>query len=95
MPKNTMAAKGTTKRGTGLQHTTPYQLHKSQVPALSVLREKIIDFTEHKLTRYLLTLQDLKQQLVLADVINMYAKGDVVVAWRAGHPVWFKVQKEN
>lgn len=72
-------------------HTTEFQLHKSQLTVSSVKR--IIDYTEFKLKLFIKTVTDMQQKETLIKVLESYKRGLVAVAWKSGKPVWINVTK--
>jgi len=74
------------------ERSTEFQLHKSQLPLSNV--SKVLDFTEYKLKIFLQSVLDPQQKQTLAGIIKKYCKGEVVVAWKAGKPVWINVTKD-
>lgn len=74
------------------EFTTRYQFHKNFVPALEGLRDKVIDFTEHRLLKILSHVRDVKVNAELQTVLEDYRNGKVIVAWRAGNPVYLAVK---
>ncbi len=74
---------------------TEFQMHKTMHPMFDQLKKKLIDFTEHKLTRYLLTIEDPQQREMLMNVIDRYRRGLVAVAWKKGRPVHVDLTKEK
>jgi hypothetical protein len=73
-----------------LARCTEFQLYLGKKDA-----ENIIDFTEHKLLRYITTIDDPQQKLILSALVVDYRAGHVAVAWRRGKPVPLRVTKES
>lgn len=74
---------------------TEFQMHKTQHPLFDSAKNKLIDFTEHKLLRCMKNAGDMQQQAELQNLIASYKLGNVAIAWRQGQPTWFKVTKEK
>lgn len=74
------------------EHSTEFQLHKSQLTVFSV--KCIIDYTEFKLKRFIKTVTDTQQNETLIKVLESYKRGMVAVAWKSGNPVWINVTKD-
>jgi hypothetical protein len=73
---------------------TDFQLHKTQLDKFSGIQHKIIDFTEHRLKKYISITHNEEQKDVLNDLLNKYVKGHVAISWKAGIPHWLKVIKD-
>ena len=84
IPKNTRIKPG---------ESTEFQLHKSQQTIFSGILNRIVDFTEHRLRRYIETVKDTQQKLTLIALLQDYITGNVAVAWKRGQPIWIKVSK--
>ena len=74
---------------------TEFQLHKSQLTLEIRDRRRLLDYTEHRLTRYIKQLTDEIQKATLKRVLADYRAGKVVVAWQEGKPVWYSVTRES
>jgi hypothetical protein len=74
---------------------TEFQLHKSQHSILSGILNKVIDYTEHRLKKYIKHVKDPQQQAALKELLEKYKKGAVAIAWKAGRPVWIPITKDN
>jgi len=72
---------------------TEFQLHRSQNP-LTFLKN-VLDYSEHRLKRYIDHVVDEQQKFTLISVLKEYRAGLVAIAWKAGKPVWLKVTKEK
>lgn len=72
---------------------TDFQLHKSQI--LGSSGRNLFDYTEFRLSKYILHITDEQQKLTLIDILTQYRRGLVAVAWKAGRPVWITVTKES
>jgi hypothetical protein len=66
---------------------TEYQLHMPD--------NACIDYTERRLLILEESTKDNQQRHVLHDVIERYLHGHIVVAWRAGNPVWLNLKREE
>lgn len=84
IPKNTPVKHG---------ECTEFQLHKSQQTIFNNILRNICDFSEHKLIRYIDTVTDQQQKLVLVALLHDYKAGHVAIAWKRGQPIWIKVTK--
>lgn len=74
---------------------TEFQMHKTLHPQFDSLKKKLIDFTEHKLVRYLDSIVDAQQREVMMDIIDRYRRGLIAVAWKKGRPVHLDLTKEK
>ncbi len=74
---------------------TEFVLHKSQQTIFTGIQKQIIDYTEHKLIRYIKGTKDTQQKLVLAALLGEYKCGNVAIAWRRGQPKYLKVVKNG
>jgi hypothetical protein len=83
-PKNTKIKPG---------ECTEFQMHKSQHTAFTGIMHLVIDFTEHRLARYIEKIKDAQQKLILVALLQDYKIGNVAIAWKKGQPVWIKVSK--
>lgn len=72
---------------------TDFQMHKSQIPTSD--RRNLFDYTEFRLSRYILQLTDDQQLTTLTDILTKYRKGLVAIAWKSGKPVWISITKES
>lgn len=50
--------------------------------------DNVVDLTRVKLTRYVSTLRDPVARRAAAALVSRYDSGTIVVAWRAGRPVY-------
>jgi hypothetical protein len=87
-----MRTRGNTK--IPFSECTEFTLHVSQKSEFSKCRVQLIDYTEQKLKRYIATIVDKQQILVLNAMLSDYVQGHIAVAWRKGQPVYIKVTKE-
>jgi hypothetical protein len=90
--KQNMRTRGNTK--IPFSECTEFTLHVSQKSEFSKNKRNLIDYTEHKLRRYILTVTDKQQALVLNVMLTDYIQGNIAVAWRKGQPVYIKITKE-
>jgi len=77
-----------------LSECTDFTLHVSQKSEFAMSKCKFIDYTEHRLHRYIETIVDKQQELVLMTMLSDYLRGNIAIAWRRGQPVYVKVMKE-
>jgi hypothetical protein len=70
---------------------TDFQLHKSQLP--SVDKRNLFDYTEFRLKLYISQVTDDQQKTTLSEVLALYKRGQVAVAWKSGKPIWLNVTK--
>lgn len=73
--------------------TTDFQLHKSQLPGAD--KKNLFDYSEFRLKKYILQVTDEQQKSTLVHILDQYKKGLVVVAWKAGKPIWINITKES
>ena len=83
-PKNTKVRPG---------ECTEFQLHKSQQNIFDGILDKVFDYTEYRLLKYIDRVKDAQQRLILVALLHDYTIGDVAIAWKRGKPVWVKVSK--
>lgn len=83
------------KSSENLSTSTGFQLHKSQLSILSDVLHKVIDYTEHKLLRYIKGVKDPQQRAALMELVERYKKGLVAISWKSGRPAWLAVTKES
>lgn len=86
----------TAKRGTFAQGDKPgetrtaYQLYKSQITSSY---RNVFDYTEFRMKEYILNSKDEKEIDALKEILSLYKKGLIAIAWKAGIPVWVNVTK--
>lgn len=90
-----MATRIPSNLGPSQDHCTEFQLHKSQIPEFDAIRKKIVDFTEHKMLKYISTIEDVQQKTVLVDLLAKYRRGAAAIAWKRGRPIFCNVNKEK
>lgn len=73
---------------------TEFQMHKSQLTIFGGIMHKVLDFTEHKLEKYIDKIKDAQQKLVLIALLSDYTNGNVAIAWKRGQPIWIKISKD-
>jgi hypothetical protein len=78
-----------------LSECTEFVMHKSQQQIFAGIQRKIVDYTEHRLLRYMSNVKDPQQKQVLMAMIKDYRDGNIAVAWRRGQPVYVRVMKEG
>lgn len=76
-----------------LGECTEFQLHKSQQTIFHGILRKVYDYSEKRLIRYIDTVKDAQQKLILVALLQDYIDGHVAIAWKRGQPVWVKVTK--
>ncbi len=84
-----------TTQGDSLGVTTEFVLHKSQQEIFAGIQKKIIDYTEHRLIRYALSVVDPQQKMVVMALITDYRAGKVAIAWRKGQPTYVRVTHDS
>lgn len=72
---------------------TEFQLHKSQLNATS--KRNLIDYTEIRLLKYIEQLEDKRQKITIASILEDYKKGYLAIAWKSGRPSWVQITKES
>jgi DNA topoisomerase IB len=70
---------------------TEFQLHKSQNAAASY--RHILDYTSHRLLRYIDETTDDQQKSTLQNLLHDYRAGKIAIAWKSGKPIWMNVTK--
>jgi len=84
------------KRGTFAQGDKPgetrtaYQLYKSQ---LTSSYRNVFDYTEFRMKEYILSSKDESEVDALKEILSLYKKGSIAIAWKSGKPVWVNVTK--
>jgi membrane-associated PAP2 superfamily phosphatase len=78
-----------------LSNTTDFVMHKSQQQQFAGIQKKIVDYSEHRLLKYITIVKDLQQQIVLAAMIDDYREGNIAIAWRRGQPVYIRITKDG
>lgn len=68
-------------------------MHISQQSFTPEKRRGLIDYTQRKLEKYVETIDDAQQKMVLYALLHDYVKGDVAIAWKRGQPVYVKITK--
>jgi len=76
-----------------IHECTEFTLHVSQRTEFAGSRGKLIDYSEHRLRRYIKTIDDKQQVMLLKAMLVDYLTGQIAVAWRRGQPVYVKVTK--
>lgn len=69
---------------------TCFALHKSQS---TFNYGNVIDFSERRLMRLALSINDAQQKLVLMAMLSDYIHGLLAIAWKRGLPTYVKVTK--
>ena len=77
------------------KNTTEYVMHKSQTSLFNGIQHKVIDYSEHRLMRYIDSVTDRQQKLVLMALLSDYISGQVAIAWREGRPTYIRVTSET
>lgn len=90
--KATMATRNVSN---AMLNCTAYVLHKSQQSIFDGIQRSIIDFSEHKLKRYIKSVSDPQKKHVLSKLLDDYKDGEVVIGWLEGRPQWLKVTSEK
>lgn len=74
-----------------------FQLHKNTLPPMPEdLKAKLVDFTEHKLRRMIMTTPESERRRVLLCLLADYQQGKIAVAWQNGtNPIYVTVRKDD
>ena len=72
---------------------TEFTLHISQQTRLEGNRKSLIDYSQHQLTKYINTINDPQQRMVLIALLHEYITGNVAMAWKRGLPVYISIIK--
>jgi len=91
--KHDMRTRGTDGKNVSIESCTEFTLHVSQQSL--VQRTRLLDYSEKKLIKYIDTISDVQQKLVLYSLLHDYIKGHVALAWKRGQPIYIKVMKED
>lgn len=76
-----------------IAESTQFQLHKSQMTEFAEFMRSTYDFTEHKLKRYVDSIDDDQKKQIFEMLLIDYIKGNVAIAWRRGEPLHINVIK--
>lgn len=76
-----------------LHECTEFTMHISQKTEYNGFRKILLDYTEFKLRKYIESVEDKQQKLLLRAMLADYLTGNIAVAWRYGSPVYLKVTK--
>jgi len=71
--------------------STEFQLYKLQVVGSC----QLIDYTEHRLQKFIETVSDPHQKMTLCAILDGYKTCKVAISWRSGKPVWINVTRES
>jgi len=74
---------------------TEFVLHKSQQTIFNGIQNKIIDYTEHRLLRYVNNTKDVQQKMSLVVMVDDYKAGLIAIAWKNGKPLYIKVTRDS
>jgi hypothetical protein len=88
-----MRPKDKKKLNIPLNECTEFSMHISQTTSFQDKLTKMIDYSECKLRRYIETVEDKQQKLVLQTLLQDYIKGNLAIAWRRGQLVYINVTK--
>jgi hypothetical protein len=92
--KNAMAPRVRKDSKKSPSERTQYQLHKTQQTVFADKMKETYDYTEHKLARYIETVEDPEKRKFFENLLQDYVRGNVAIAWEKGEPVWLKITKE-
>ena len=76
-----------------LHECTEFTMHISQKTEYNGFRKILLDYTEFKLKKYIESINDKQQKLLLQAMLSDYLAGHIAVAWHLGAPVYLKVTK--
>lgn len=76
-----------------INECTEFTMHVSQRTEYAGSRSKFIDYTEFRLRKYIKSVDDKQQVMILNAMLVDYLTGNIAVAWRKGQPVYIKVTK--
>jgi hypothetical protein len=88
-----MRTRSTKGQHIATESCTEFTLHVSQQSVLNGKRRNIIDYSQRKLEKYINTVNDPQQKMVLVALLHDYIKGDVALAWKRGQPLYISVTK--
>ena len=89
--KLSMRTRGTRGQNVRMDSCTEFSLHVNQKS--SEKKRNIVDYSQKRLERYIDTIDDPQQKMVLYALLHDYIKGDVALAWKRGQPIYFQVTK--
>lgn len=70
---------------------TDFQLHKSQLSGID--KRNLFDYSELRLKLYISQITDEQQISTLTKILDQYKKGQILIAWKSGKPIWISVTK--
>lgn len=66
---------------------TEFQLHSNFVSMFDGFRDRVFDFTEHRLIKLFNSSIDTELKLRAAVLLDDYRHGKIAISWRGGEPV--------
>lgn len=93
--KTTMRTRGTKgqSQNVAVDHCTDFTMHVSQQTGYKGNKKNLIDYSQHRLEKYIDQIDDAQQKMVLFALLHDYVKGDVALAWKRGQPIYIQVTK--
>lgn len=91
--KLNMRTRSTKGQNVSIDSCTEFTLHVSQQSVLAGKRKNLIDYSQKKLEKYIESVNDSQQKMVLYALLHDYVKGEVALAWKRGQPVYVQVTK--
>lgn len=88
-----MSTRFTKKQNVKLGSCTEFTLHVNQL-SHGEKKKNLIDYSQKKLEKYIETINDPQQTMVLYALLHDYIKGCVALAWKKGQPVYIQVTKD-
>lgn len=90
---NRTRTRGLKGQNIAIETCTEFTLHISQQAHLARKCKNLIDYSQHRLERYIDAVDDAQQKMVLYALLSDYNKGEVALAWKSGRPVYIQVTK--
>ena len=88
-----MRTRSTKGQNVSVDSCTEFTLHVSQQSLLAGKRKNLIDYSQRKLEKYIDSVDDAQQKMILYALLHDYVKGEVALAWKRGQPVYVQVTK--
>ena len=88
-----MRNRGTRGLHIATEGCTEFTLHISQLTNLTNNKKNLIDYSQHQLMKYIKTINDPQQRMVLIALLHDYVVGNVALAWKHGQPVYVSIIK--
>lgn len=91
----TTATRNPLKTEVAREMCTEFGMYMTQNSGFESIKTKLLDFTEHKLQRFISNVYDPQQLNALNELMLNYKRGNVAIAWKRGAPIFIKVTQEK